>query len=109
MALTRTGGLLLCGLAFGIVIQRSRFCFVRAFRDPFMTGEGEVGRAVSVSLIISVFGFAALKWTGIRGEDSSSVVPYGSEVCWVDSSSDLACCSAAVVVAVRSGAKEKVK
>ena len=61
MALTRNGGLLLCGLAFGIVIQRNRFCFVRAFRDPFLTGEGEDGRAVSVSLIISVLGFAALK------------------------------------------------
>ena len=80
MALTRTGGLLLCGLAFGIVIQRSRFCFVRAFRDPFMTGEGEVGRAVSVSLIISILGFAALKWTGLRGEDVfvSSTIWIGS-------------------------------
>ena len=80
MALTRTGGLLLCGLAFGIVIQRSRFCFVRAFCDPFMTGEEEVGRAVSVSLIISVLGFAALKWTGLRGEDVfvSSTIWIGS-------------------------------
>ena len=80
MTLTRTGGLLLCGLAFGIVIQRSRFCFVRAFRDPFMTGEGEVGRAVSVSLIISILGFAALKWTGLRGEDVfvSSTIWIGS-------------------------------
>ena len=69
MALTRTGGLLLCGLAFGIIIQRTRFCFVRAFRDPFMTGESEVGRAVSVSVIISVLGFAALKWTGLRSEE----------------------------------------
>lgn len=67
-ALTRVGVLLLCGVAFGIIIQRTRFCFVRGFRDPFMTGEGEVARAISISLIISILGFAALKWTGLRGE-----------------------------------------
>ncbi len=67
-AYTRVGGLLLCGVAFGIIIQRTRFCFVRAFRDPFMTGEGEVARAMCVSLFISILGFAALKWTGLRGE-----------------------------------------
>jgi uncharacterized membrane protein YedE/YeeE len=68
-AYTRVGGLLLCGLSFGIIIQRTRFCFVRGFRDPFMTGEGEVPRAIAVSLIISMLGFAALKWSGLRGEE----------------------------------------
>jgi len=68
-AYTRVGGLLLCGIAFGVIIQRTRFCFVRAFRDPFMTGEGEMARAVSVSLIISILGFTALKWTGLRGTE----------------------------------------
>ena len=68
-AYTRVGGLLLCGIAFGVIIQRTRFCFVRAFRDPFMTGEGELARAVSVSLIISLIGFTALKWTGLRGSE----------------------------------------
>ncbi len=67
-ALTRVGGLLLCGVGFGIIIQRCRFCFVRGFRDPFMTGEAEVARAITISLIISILGFAALKWTGLRGE-----------------------------------------
>jgi uncharacterized membrane protein YedE/YeeE len=68
-AYTRVGGLLLCGIAFGVIIQRTRFCFVRAFRDPFMTGEGELARAVSVSLVISILGFTALKWTGLRGSE----------------------------------------
>ena len=68
-AYTRVGGLLLCGIAFGVIIQRTRFCFVRAFRDPFMTGEGELARAVSASLIISILGFTALKWTGLRGTE----------------------------------------
>jgi len=68
-AYARVGGLLLCGIAFGVIIQRTRFCFVRCFRDPFMTGEGDMVRAVTYSIIISILGFAALKWTGLRPED----------------------------------------
>ena len=68
-AYTRVGGLLLCGIAFGFIIQRTRFCFVRGFREPFMTGESEVPRAIAISIIISVLGFAALKWSGLRGEN----------------------------------------
>lgn len=68
-AYTRVGGLLLCGIAFGVIIQRTRFCFVRCFRDPFMTGEGDMVRAVTYSVIISILGFAALKWTGLRPEN----------------------------------------
>jgi len=68
-AFTREGVLLLCGITFGIIIQRTRFCFVRGFREPFMTGEGEVPRAIALSLMISILGFAALKWTGLRSEN----------------------------------------
>ena len=68
-AYTRVGGLLLCGIAFGCIIQRTRFCFVRGFREPFMTGESQVPRAIAIAVIISVLGFAALKWSGLRGEN----------------------------------------
>ena len=68
-AYTRVGGLLLCGVAFGFIIQRTRFCFVRGFREPFMTGESQVPRAIAISIIISVLGFAALKWSGLRGDN----------------------------------------
>jgi uncharacterized membrane protein YedE/YeeE len=68
-AYTRVGGLLLCGVGFGVIIQRTRFCFVRGFREPFMTGESDVPRAIAISVIISVLGFAALKWSGLRGEN----------------------------------------
>jgi len=40
------GGFLLFGLILGLVMQRTRFCFVRAFREPFMTGDGEMTKAV---------------------------------------------------------------
>ena len=62
------GGILLCGMGFGFILVRSRFCFARAFREPFMSGEAAVTQAVIVSLAISILGFMILKWGGLRGE-----------------------------------------
>ncbi|WP_457599794.1 YeeE/YedE thiosulfate transporter family protein, partial [Hydrogenivirga sp.] len=51
------GSLIFFGVVLGIVNQRTRFCFVRAFREPFMTGEGNMTRAAALALIIAaVFG-----------------------------------------------------
>ena len=60
------GGILLFGLFIGTVMQRTRFCFVRAFREPFMTGNGDATKAVALAIIISVTGFSILKWTDLR-------------------------------------------
>ena len=65
------GGFLLFGLFLGIVMQRTRFCFVRAFREPFMTGDGEMTKAVIIAVVISVIGFSILKWTDLRDWDAS--------------------------------------
>jgi uncharacterized membrane protein YedE/YeeE len=66
----RQGVFLLFGAAFGVVFQRSRFCLVRAFREPFMTGEASHTRAAAVALVLSTVGFAILKFTDAkdRGE-----------------------------------------
>jgi len=66
-----SGGFLLFGLLIGIIMQRSRFCFVRAFRDPFMTGDAEATKAVVLAVIIGVIGFTILKWTDLRSWDVS--------------------------------------
>ncbi len=60
------GGLLLCGISFGFILHRSRFCFARCFREPFMTGDPVATQAVIISLLICVVGFAVIKWTGVR-------------------------------------------
>lgn len=65
------GGFLLFGLFLGIVMQRTRFCFVRAFREPFMTGDGEMTKAVILAVLICVIGFSILKWTDLRDFDAS--------------------------------------
>ena len=44
--------LVLAGFAIGFVLHRSRFCFSRVFREPFMTGEGEMTKAMILALAL---------------------------------------------------------
>jgi uncharacterized membrane protein YedE/YeeE len=76
----RQGVFLLFGAAFGIVFQRSRFCLVRAFREPFMTGEASHTRAAALALVLSTLGFAILKYTDAkdRGEWVFAAVGVGA-------------------------------
>ena len=60
------GGFLFFGLTLGIIMQRTRFCFVRAFREPFMTGDGSASKAVALAVLISVVGFSILKWSDMK-------------------------------------------
>ncbi len=60
------GLFLVFGAAFGFVFQRSRLCLVRAFREPFMTGDGEHTRAAALAIVVSMLGFAILKFTDLR-------------------------------------------
>lgn len=53
------------GLALGLVNQRTRFCFVRAFREPFMTGDGAMTRGAALALIVGVVGFSIIKGTDL--------------------------------------------
>jgi uncharacterized membrane protein YedE/YeeE len=60
------GVFLLFGVAFGVIFQRSRFCLVRAFREPFMTGDAEHTRAAALALVVSTLGFAILKFADLK-------------------------------------------
>ncbi len=44
--------LVLAGFAIGFILHRSRFCFSRVFREPFMTGEGEMTKAMILALAL---------------------------------------------------------
>jgi hypothetical protein len=59
-------GFLLFGAAFGLTFQRSRFCLVRAFREPFLTGEGDHTRAAALAVLVSTVGFTVLKFTDLK-------------------------------------------
>jgi uncharacterized protein len=60
------GVFLLFGVVFGVIFQRSRFCLVRAFREPFLTGDAEHTRAAALALAVSTLGFAILKFTDLK-------------------------------------------
>jgi uncharacterized membrane protein YedE/YeeE len=60
------GLFLLFGAAFGFVLQRSRWCLVRAFREPFLTGDAEHTRASALAVVVSTLGFAILKFGDLR-------------------------------------------
>lgn len=44
----------LAGLGLGFVMQRSRVCFARAFREPFMTAEGDMTKAIILALALAI-------------------------------------------------------
>lgn len=77
------GVLLLFGLFLGIVNQRSRFCFVKAFREPFMTGDGKMTKAAAVALIVVVIGFAIIKGTDLN--DMRSMDEFVNATFWIGS------------------------
>lgn len=62
------GVFLLFGVAFGVIFQRSRLCLVRAFREPFMTGDAEHTRAAALALVISTLGFTILKLVDLKDQ-----------------------------------------
>jgi len=64
----KTGGLLIAGCAFGVIVHRSRFAFLQGFREPFASGDAEQARAMVIAVLVSVVGFAALKYSGFRDE-----------------------------------------
>ncbi len=57
------GIVVLSGFAIGFIMQRSRLCFARAFREPFMTAEGEMTKAVMLGLALGI-PLAALLFKG---------------------------------------------
>ena len=62
----RLASFLLFGAAFGLVLQRSRFCLVNAFREPFMSGQSEHARAAALALTLGVIGFTVLNATDLK-------------------------------------------
>ena len=73
---TQMGGLLFFGFLIGMVMHRGRFCFANAFREPFMTGDSRMMRAVLLSLLIYALGSAVIKWSYIQPPESGIYHPF---------------------------------
>ncbi len=62
----------LFGLAFGVVIQRSRFCFTSAFRDLFLLGDGRLAKGLIAGLFVGTLGFTLIMYKA--SPDASKIV-----------------------------------
>ena len=74
-------GALVLGLAYGIILQRARFCFVSAIRDWFLFRSFRIIIGIGAGLALSSVGFAILSliWQA-GGEEPTSrlwVLPLG--------------------------------
>jgi uncharacterized protein len=69
----------LFGLAFGFVLQRSRFCFASAFRDLFLLGDARVMKGIIAGLAVATAGFAVLM-TRLLPEVGVGSLPVGATV-----------------------------
>lgn len=74
-----TAWMLFLGLAFGYILQRSRFCFTASMRDPYLTGGTSLTRAVLAAFAMTTIGFTAIKYgyfaKGLPIPGMSYVVP----------------------------------
>jgi uncharacterized protein len=69
----------LFGLAFGFVLQRSRFCFASAFRDLFLLGDARVMKGIIAGLAVATAGFTVLM-ARLLPEVGFGSVPIGATV-----------------------------
>lgn len=50
------------GIAFGVILQRSRFCFTASLRDPYLTGSTSLTKAVLIAFAVTSIAFTAIKY-----------------------------------------------
>lgn len=73
----------LFGAAFGVTLQRARFCFTSAFRDMFLLQDGRIAKAIIGAMMVATFGFALVMYTvvpnlaGERFPINAAISPVG--------------------------------
>jgi uncharacterized membrane protein YedE/YeeE len=61
---------IIIGGLLGFISQRSIFCIVRAFREPFMSGDSDGAKGIIAGLLVVLFGFVAIKTMNIGAGDT---------------------------------------
>jgi len=60
----------LTGIAFGYVLQKSRFCVAAAIRDPYLIRGTSLTKALLIALALTSIGFTAIKYGAfINGQE----------------------------------------
>ncbi len=61
------------GLVFGVVLQKTRFCFTAGFRDPVLVGSTSLLKAIIIAILIANLGFAFIQYGILQGDVSVPV------------------------------------
>jgi hypothetical protein len=69
----------LFGLAFGFVLQRSRFCFVSAISNFALFRDGRLLKGLLAGLILATVGFSVIMFSSVP-DPSSGVIPVSAHV-----------------------------
>ena len=83
---SKLGFFWMTGGIFGFILQKSRFCFTAAMRDPFITGSTSLTRAVLIAFAITSILFTAIKFGAasaghdIPGMGSVAPVSFGTVI-----------------------------
>jgi len=67
--------LLFFGVILGLINQRTRFCFVRAFREPFMTGDATMTKAAVLAITVAAAGGYIVKKSPVLSIVAEDVQP----------------------------------
>ncbi|HML46745.1 MAG TPA: YeeE/YedE thiosulfate transporter family protein, partial [Clostridia bacterium] len=71
----------LFGGCFGFILQKARFCFTAALRDPCITGSTSITKAVLIAFAVATIGMTAIKYgysaNGLPIPGQSYIMPIG--------------------------------
>ena len=56
LAMPKLGLAMLCGIGFGLLIERAQICFTSAFRDMWITGRTQMAKAIILGMAVSAIG-----------------------------------------------------
>lgn len=68
-------GFMVIGVFLGITLQRSRWCVVRALREPWMSGDSKPAKAIMAGILVSMFGIVTFKFAF-----PDTILPTGTSV-----------------------------
>ena len=69
----KLGFAMLCGLAFGLLIERAQICFTSAFRDLWVTGRAYMAKAIIFGIIVGTLGVFSYIQLGVPAKSCGRV------------------------------------
>lgn len=64
-AMPKLGLAMLCGIGFGLLIERAQICFTSAFRDMWITGRTQMAKAIILGMAVSALGIFSYLQLGV--------------------------------------------